>query len=75
MAALEARRSSRTESGIKEMKANRVIERLCPNSYLWLYYNFTREYAREPVDLEDFLDGLSCIWAIQEIEGIYGKPD
>lgn len=76
MAALEAQGSSRRESGIKEIRANRVLERLCPNSYLWLYYNFSREYARAPVDLEDFLDGLSCIRAKQEIEEIYnGKSD
>lgn len=76
MAALEAQGSSRKERGIKEMRADRVLQRLCPNSYLWLYYNFSREYARPPVDLEDFLDGLSCIRAKQEIEEIYnGKSD
>ena len=50
-----------------------VIERLCPNSYLWLYYTFSREYARPPVDLDDLLDGLSCIRAKTEIEEIYAK--
>ncbi len=76
MAALDAQGSSRKERGIKEMRADRVIQRLCPNSYLWLYYNFSREYAREPVDMEDFIDGLSCIRAKQEIEEIYnGKSD
>lgn len=76
MAALEAQGSSRRERGIKDIRADRVIERLCPNGYLWLYYNFSREYSRAPVDLEDFLDGLSCIRAKQEIEEIYnGKSD
>lgn len=76
MAALEAQGSSRTERGIKEMRAERVLQRLCPNNYLWLFYNFSREYARVPVDLEDFLDGLSCMRAKQEIEEIYnGKSD
>ena len=73
MAALNAQGSSRTERGIKEARADRVLERLCPNSYLWLFYNFSREYARVPVDLDDFLDGLSCMRAKQEIEEIYGE--
>ena len=55
------------------MKADRVIERLCPNSYLWIYYTFCREYARQPADLDDMLDGLACIRAKSEIEVIYAK--
>ena len=55
------------------MKAQRAIERHCPNAYLWLYYNFCREYARQPADLDDMLDGLSCLRAKSEIEEIYGE--
>ena len=55
------------------MQADRALKRLCPNGYLWLYYNFNREYARKPDDLEDMLAGLSCLWARNEIEEIYAK--
>ena len=40
------------------MKADRIIARHCPNSYLWLFYSFTREYARVPVDMDDMLCGI-----------------
>jgi hypothetical protein len=50
-----------------------VVQRLSPNGYLWLYFNFCREYARPPADLDEMLDGLSCIRARQEIEEIYAK--
>ena len=49
------------------------MKRLCPNGYLWLYYDFTREYARKPDDLDDMLEGLSCLWAREEIEVEYAK--
>jgi N6-adenosine-specific RNA methylase IME4 len=55
------------------MRAQRIIQRRCPNGYLWLYYQFTREYARKPDDLEDMLDGLSCLRAKTEIEELYAK--
>ena len=55
------------------MKADRAVERLCPNGYLWIYYTFCHDYARKPADLEDMLDGLSCIRARTEIEEIYGR--
>jgi hypothetical protein len=52
-----------------------VINRYCPNGYLWLFYNFSSEYARSPVDLEDMLCGISCIRAKSEIEEIYNGRD
>ena len=55
------------------MRAQRIIQRRCPNGYLWLYYQFTREYARKPDDLEEMLDGLSCLRAKTEIEELYAK--
>ena len=56
------------------MKAQRIIQRHCPNGYLWLYYQFTREYSRKPDDLDDMLDGLSCLRARSEIiEVMYAK--
>ncbi len=55
------------------MKAQAIINRRCPNYYLWLYYSFTREYARKPDDLDDMLDGLICLWAKSEIEELYAK--
>lgn len=57
------------------MKADRAVERNCKNPYLWLFYNFCREYARTPADLEDLLDGLSCIRARTEIEEIYSAKE
>ncbi len=39
--------------------------------YLWIYYSFNSEYGRQPVDLEDMLDGLSVERAKSEIERIY----
>jgi len=55
------------------MRAQRAIERNCPNGYLWLFYTFCREYARQPTDLEDMLDGLACLRAKAEVEEIYGE--
>jgi len=55
------------------MRAAMAVQRNCRNGYLWLYYNFCREYARQPADLEDLLDGLACIRAKKEIEEIYAK--
>jgi hypothetical protein len=57
------------------MKAQRVIERLCPNGYLWLFYTYCREYARQPVDLDDLVDGFACIRAKSEIEEIYNGQE
>lgn len=36
-----------------------------------MFYCFSREYSRQPVDLDDMLDGLACIRARNEIEEIY----
>jgi hypothetical protein len=43
------------------------------NGFLWLYYNFSSEYKREPVDIDDMLDGLSFIRAKNEIQRIYSE--
>lgn len=51
------------------------MKRLCPNGYLWLYYDFNREYARKPDDLDDMLEGLSCLWARNEIEEVYNAKE
>lgn len=48
---------------------------MCPNFYLWLYYQFCGEYKREPSDIDDMLDGLNCMWAIREMEKIYCGGD
>jgi hypothetical protein len=38
------------------------------SGYLYLYYQFLREYHREPVDFEDFFDGVNSFIARIEIE-------
>jgi hypothetical protein len=38
-----------------------------PNGYLWLFYTFNREYSRQPIDLDDLIDGLCCIWAKNDV--------
>jgi hypothetical protein len=36
-----------------------------------MYYDFNREYSRMPIDLDDLLDGHTCIRANNEIKEIY----
>jgi hypothetical protein len=52
------------------MRIQRAIEKYMPNGYLWLFYTFNSEYSRQPVDLDDLIDGLSCIWAKNEAREI-----
>ena len=58
---------------MKEIRSQNAIRRNCENGYLWLYYSFCKEYARQPADLDDLLDGLACTRARHEIEAIYGE--
>lgn len=45
------------------------------NVYLWHWYNFNKEYGRMPVDLDDFLDGLTAMIARDKIRGILMEKD
>ena len=51
------------------------MKRLCPNGFLRLFYDFNREYSRMPIDLDDMLDGYSCMRAYSEIREIYSVND
>lgn len=51
------------------------MDRRINNPILWHYYSYCREYGRQPVDIDDMLDGLICLWAKNEIEEIYGSAE
>ena len=44
-----------------------------PNVLIWHFYSFCKEYARQPVDIDDMLDGLVCMWARSEIGDVYSN--
>lgn len=58
---------------MKAVRANNAVKRIVKNPFIWLFYNFCSEYARQPVDLDDLLDGLLCIRAKSEVEKIMAE--
>ena len=60
---------------IKGVRARNAVKRFMRNGFLWLYYNFCGEYARQPVDLDDMCDGLLCLRAKNRIQEIYNEPE
>jgi hypothetical protein len=43
------------------------------NTGVFGYYNFLHEYCREPIDLDDYVDGLQVINVNNKIEAYINK--
>jgi len=67
--------SGESVADIKGIRASNAIKRAFPNRFLWLYYQYYSEFKRQPVDLDDLVDGLSFIGVKAEINKIYGAQD
>lgn len=53
---------------MKEARAQRIMKKHCNNVFLWLYYDFCKEYARIPVSFDEMLTGIACKRARDEIQ-------
>jgi len=61
---------SRSDGGNGEQQAfTRRVESEVGNIFLFDYYFFLRKYGRDPLNIEDFYDGLRSLKFIVELEG------
>ncbi|MBC6720307.1 hypothetical protein [Treponema sp. Marseille-Q4130] len=44
------------------------MKKHCDNVFLWLYYDFCKEYARIPMSFDEMLIGIACKRARDEIQ-------
>lgn len=49
-------------------RIRRIIAGSVGSADLFMYYQYIREYHRDPLDIEDFFDGISAMSARVEIE-------
>lgn len=45
-----------------------MVQQRVGSTDLFLYYQYVREYARDPIDMDDFFDGIASLSARIEIE-------
>jgi hypothetical protein len=53
--------------------ANIIKKNMGSNTGVFGYYNFLHEYCREPIDLDDYVDGLQVINVNNKIEAYINK--
>lgn len=64
-------RSKRSQGSGGDSNGTLIIERYCGSTWTYNYYSFLERYHRDPIDFDDYLDGIDVMMAKSKLEEYY----